>query len=103
VKLNRSGAGLFFLLFAVMLAVFYGIACAASDGSPEPEAVLAAVVGAAVLAGVTDLLLILWIWNTYGPERLKKIERIADIIFLAAVFVPLLIWSVWMWLHSIFF
>lgn len=102
-KLNRSGAGLLFFLFAVMFAVFYGIACAASDGSPEPEAILAAVVCAAVLAGVTDLLLILWIWETYGRERLKRIERIADIIFLAAVFVPLLIWSVRMWIHSIFF
>lgn len=101
-KLNRSGAGLLFFLFAVMFAVFYGIACAASDGSPEPEAVLAAVVCAAVLAGVTDLLLILWIWNTYGPERLKKIERIFDIVFLIAVFLPCLIAAVWMWVHSIF-
>ena len=101
-KLNRSGAGLLFFLFAVMFAVFYGIACAASDGSPEPEAVLAVLVGAAVLAGVIDVLLIHWIWETYGRERLKRIERIFDIVFLIAVFLPCLIAAVWMWVHSIF-
>ena len=66
------------------------------------EAVIPVFVGATVFAGIIDLLLIGWIDRKYGSERLKKIERTVDIIFLIVVFLPCLIVSVWMWMHSIF-
>lgn len=101
--LRHRGAGLFFGIFVIMFAVFYGIGRAASADLTETGGILTVLGFAVIFAAAADILLIFYLEHRLGRERADRILRISDLICFLAVGLPVIIITVWFWMHSVIF